>query len=95
MYCLEVTETYQRTITSRVYKNFEVARYYKDIEELKENIENMERELSRMDIVDISTAHNDIQVSRRFEYHRPGRIGTLLRTITVRRYNPPKKAELI
>ena len=95
MYAIEVKETYQRTIDAKVHRNFELTRYYRDIEELKVNIDNMQRELERMDIVDVTTTNDARSVSRKFKYHRPGRIGTLIRTITVRKYNPPKQVELI
>lgn len=95
MYVVGVKETYQRTIDAKVHRNFELTRYYRDIEELKVNIDNMQRELVRMDVVDITTTNDGNSVSRKFEYHRPGRIGTLMRTITIRKYNPPKQVELI
>ena len=95
MYCIEVKETYQKTINSKVYINFDLSRYYNDIEEVQENINSLQNELERMNIVQTRTFRESDKIAQRVEYHRPGHCGTLVRTTVVRKYNPPKSIELI
>lgn len=95
MYCVEMKETHQRNMMSKVRVNFDMTRYFNDIQEVHENIESLQKGLEKMDIIQVKTWREQNLVARRIEYSRPNQIGHQVRTIVVRKYNPPKKAELI
>ena len=95
MFSVTVKETYQKTIMSPVRLNFDFNKYLRTIEEVSENITSIEQELNGMDVIQTKTRKIGKSIERRIEYHRPGRIGTLVRTIMVTRYNPPKEVSLI
>ena len=95
MFTISVKETYQRTIMSPVRLNFDLSRYVSTIEEVHDNILDIEQELKSMDVIQAKTIKARNVLERRVEYKRPGKTGTLTRTIMVTRYNPPRQAELI
>ena len=96
MFSLAVKETYQRTISNRVWVNFDVSRYLATLEEVNENIHSIEQELDDMNVIQKRTRVTEKAIIREIEYSRPGKIGTLIRTISVIKYNPPKvKVNLI
>ena len=96
MFSVTVKETYQKNISSPVRVNFDVIRYLSNLEEVSDNIKSIEKELdSKMIIIQKRTRKMSKGIIREIEFTRPKGIGTLIQTITVTKYNPPKEVSLI
>lgn len=92
MYCVEMKEVHQKTMFSRVYVNFNLTRYCKDIEEVNENIKALQEDLKSANIIQVKTWKEKKLIARRIEYQRPGQgCGHQVRTIVIRNYNKPKR----
>lgn len=94
-FSVTVRETYQRTFQSPVRVNYDVIRYLSSIEEVNNNIQEIERDLNNMNVIQKKTRVFNKGFMREIVFSRPNKIGTLIKTITVTKYNPPREITLV
>ena len=89
MYSLSIRETYQRGMTTRVKNNGEISTVCRDLEEVNKRIRILNRDLKKMDILDIRRGEKETII----RFFKPNKVGLITRVITTNTYNPPAKEE--
>lgn len=89
MISLSIVENYQRKINGYIKRNFEVTELCRDIDEVNSKIKRLNTDLKKMNIMDAKCNPN----KKVIKFFKPGKIGLFIRTIEIKRYNPPIKEE--